>query len=78
MLRILYGVLIIGLLLGLAACLPTVYSKMGATAQQFQADQFQCEAQVVTMYGGMAQMGIGGAIVARGDIHRCLQSKGWR
>lgn len=62
----------------LSGCSQTLYVKDGATPQQFQADQFECEQKVVTMYGGYAQMGVGHAIMARQDIMRCMTSKGYR
>ena len=61
-----------------AGCSRTMMVKDGATQEQFQAEHFDCEQKVITMYGGYAQMGAGHAIMARGDIQRCLESKGWR
>lgn len=62
----------------LSGCSQTLYVKEGATPQQFQADQFECEQKVITMYGGYAQMGPGHAVMARQDIARCLTTKGYR
>jgi len=61
-----------------SGCAQTLYVKDGATSEQFQADQFDCEQKVVTMYGGYANMGPGHAVMARGDMKRCLAVKGYR
>lgn len=68
----------IGLVIGLAGCATPIWVKDGANAQDFEADKFDCEQKVVTMYGGYAQMGIGHAIAAGGDMKRCLYIKGYR
>lgn len=68
----------LGLLLLCAGCAQRTYVKDGWTAQQFEADRFDCEYKVVGMYGGYGQMGAGHAILARGDMDRCLRSKGYR
>ena len=68
----------LAVLLFSVGCSQTIYVKDGSTAQQFEADKFDCEQKVITMYGGYAQMGLGHAIMARGDIGRCLLSKGYR
>lgn len=64
--------------LTLSGCAQKLYIKDGATPQEFQSDQFECEQKVITMYGGYAQMDVGHAIMARQDIHRCLTTKGYR
>jgi hypothetical protein len=66
------------LVLALAGCAQTMYVKDGGTPQEFEADKFDCEHKVVTMYGGYTQMGIGHAIMARQDMQRCIESKGYR
>lgn len=70
--------LLLSLCVLLSGCSQTLYVKEGGTPQQFQADQFECEQKVATMYGGYAQMGPGHAIMARQDMARCLTSKGYR
>lgn len=60
------------------ACSGPVWVKPGATEQSFNADKFDCEQKVVTMYGGYSQMGPGHAIMAGGDIKNCMRSKGYR
>ncbi len=70
--------LVLLLSLTLSSCGQTLYMKDGATPQEFQSDQFDCEQKVITMYGGYANMGPGHAIMARQDIHRCLTTKGYR
>lgn len=65
------------LVVGLTSCAKRLYVKEGATPEQFEADRFDCEHKVVTMYGGYAQMGLGHAILARDDMDRCLRSKGY-
>lgn len=62
----------------LAGCSQPTWVKDGATAQEFEADKFDCEQKVITMYGGYAQMGAGHAIMARQDMFRCLNAKGYR
>ena len=52
--------------------------KDGATAQDFERDQFDCKQRVVTMYGGYANMGLGHAVMAGGDIERCMLTKNYR
>lgn len=69
---------ILVLLVLLVGCTSKILVKDGATAQQFEADKFECEQKVVTMYGGYANMGPGHAIMARGDILQCMNVKGWR
>lgn len=66
-----------GLLL-LGGCSKTVLVKDGLTPQQFEADKFDCEQKVITMYGGYANMGLGHAVGARQDMFRCMQAKGYR
>ena len=68
----------LGLVIGLAGCATPIWVKDGASAQDFEADKFDCEQKVVTMYGGYAQMGVGHAIAAGGDMKRCLYIKGYR
>jgi hypothetical protein len=62
----------------LAGCSQTLLVKDGLTPQQFEADKFDCEQKVITMYGGYAQMGAGHAIMARQDMFRCMGAKGYR
>jgi hypothetical protein len=69
---------IVGLALFIAGCSGITFTKEGITQQQFEADKFDCEQKVVTMYGGYAQMGVGHAIVARDDLRRCMFTKGYR
>lgn len=61
-----------------SACAQQLYIKQGATQQEFERDQFDCEQRVITMYGGYTQMGVGHAIMARSDIQRCMVTKGYR
>ena len=72
--------LMLVLLVLLAGCAPqTLLVKDGMTQQQFEADKFDCEQKVVTMYGGYTQMGVGHAIMARQDMERCMTAlKGYR
>lgn len=63
---------------GLGGCAQSVWVKPGGTPQSFEADKFDCEQRVVTMYGGYANMGLGHAIVARDDIKRCMLTRGWQ
>jgi hypothetical protein len=71
-------VLIVGMAVLITGCSQTMLVKDGMTPQQFEADKFDCEQKVVTMYGGYAQMGAGHAIMARQDMIRCMQVKGYR
>lgn len=64
--------------LALTGCAQTMLMKDGLTEREFEADKFDCEQKVVTMYGGYAQMGVGHAIMARQDIFRCMAAKGYR
>lgn len=66
------------LVLSLSGCAQTLLVKDGLTPQELERDKFDCEQKVITMYGGYAQMDIGHAIVARQDILRCMQIKGYR
>lgn len=52
--------------------------RAGATDAEMKRDGWECQQQVVTMYGGMAQMGIGHAMMARGDIVQCLEARGYQ
>lgn len=61
-----------------SGCAKTMLTKEGYSPQQFEADKFDCEQKVVTMYGGYAQMGMGHAIMAKDDMRRCLFAKGYR
>lgn len=65
-------------ILFIVGCSQTMYVKDGGTAQQFEADRYDCEYKAVMLQGGYNQMGVGGAIMARQEIARCLGSKGWR
>lgn len=62
----------------LAGCSQTLLVKDGLTPQQFEADKFDCEQKVATMYGGYANMGPGHAVYARQDMFRCMTAKGYR
>lgn len=62
----------------LTGCAQTMWVKQGATQQTFDADKFDCEQRVITMYGGYSQMGPGHAIIAGGDMKNCMRSKGYR
>jgi hypothetical protein len=73
---ILLGVL--GLFAFLPGCAPTMYTKDGFTPGQFNADKFDCKQKVLTMYGGLTQMGLGDAMLARNDMKECLESKGYQ
>lgn len=64
--------------LALTGCSQTILTKPGYTPQAFNADKFDCEQKVVTMYGGYSQMGAGHAIMARGDILNCMKAKGYQ
>ena len=65
-------------LLVLAGCAQTMFVKPGGTAESFEADKFECEAKVQTMYGGQANMNFGHLATYREDLFRCIRSKGWR
>lgn len=60
-----------------SGCGQMLFHKPGMTPQSFNADKFDCEQKVVTMYGGYAQMGAGHAIMARGDMKNCFLAKGY-
>lgn len=64
--------------LTLASCASQKLYKEGATEQDMKRDGFECQQQVLTMYGGMTNMGAGHAIAARGDIQTCLEARGYR
>ena len=61
----------------LSGCSQTLLMKDGMTPQSFEADKFDCEQKVVTMYGGYAQMGAGHAVMARQDMLPCMTTKGY-
>lgn len=69
---------VLAALILMTGCSAPVWVKPGATQQSFDADKFDCEQKVVTMYGGYSQMGPGHALMAGGDIKNCMRSKGYR
>lgn len=75
--RWMLSLLVIALCGSLTGCAKPIYVKTGATPQDVEADHFDCEQKVVTMYGGYARMGPGHAIMAGGDLDRCMRSKGY-
>ncbi len=66
------------LVLAVTGCAPMLFVRPGATAQDFDAEHFQCRMQVTTAYGGMQQMDLATVYMVRKEIQTCLRSKGWR
>lgn len=53
-------------------------TKDGFTLNQFRADTFNCEQQVVPLYGGYMNMEREEITAARQDLFRCMTTKGYR
>jgi hypothetical protein len=67
------ALLIIGAAVG--GCARTVWTKEGATDQEFRADSYACERDKRQSFHGT---GILGGISARQFFDQCMESRGWR
>ena len=70
-----WAIVLMLILMFAVACARTVWSKYGATLQDYNVDSYQCErdARQSGYFGG----GIAGAIAMQDFFGRCMVSKGW-
>ncbi len=61
--------------LGIAGCAPTVWTKVGASTQDFTSDQYACERD--SRQSGGFGTGIAGAFQVQAYFNRCMGAHGW-